>query len=145
MNLMKLILLIGTVRGLTTRFFLQTYFERLFNDLELPMLTRHRDFLLQTATRADELTWSDWGIPIADRIREESMDVDTEGGYDGDDEQDYYDFKEYVIKDRDVAFFQITKPFTDLPYTLVVRDFSSKGYLPLFSGFYIEMSWYVKC
>ena len=26
-------------------FFLQTYFERLFNDLELPMITRRRDFL----------------------------------------------------------------------------------------------------
>lgn len=48
-------------------------------------------------------------------------------GYDDEDEKDYYDFKEYVNLERDVAFFQITKPFTDLPYTLVVRDFSSKG------------------
>lgn len=38
-------------------FFLQTYFERLFNDQPPPMITRHRDFLLCTATRADELTW----------------------------------------------------------------------------------------
>jgi len=67
------------------------------------------------------------------------MDFDTD-----DDtlvDEDYYDFKEYIAKDRDVGFFQITKPFTDLPYTMVIREFSKVGYLPIFSGFYIEMSW----
>lgn len=69
---------------------------------------------------------------------EMSMDVETDGDTVV---NDYYDFREYHLKDRNVALFEITKPFTDLPYTLVLRDFDHTGYLPLFSGFYIEMSW----
>jgi len=44
------------------------------------------------------------------------MDFDTD---DDTIVNDFYDFKEYVAVDRDVGFFQITKPFTDLPYTMV--------------------------
>jgi hypothetical protein len=81
------------------------------------MVTRHRDKLLQTCTRADEITWSDWGIDNpAEDADDESMDVETDDTV-GD--KDYYDFKQYIVSDRDVALFEITKPFTDLPYTLV--------------------------
>jgi hypothetical protein len=66
------------------------------------------------------------------------MDFDTDGDTVV---NDFYDFHEYHVTGRDVSLFQIDKPFTDLPYTLVIRDFSKVGYLPLFSGFYIEMSW----
>ena len=38
-------------------FFLQTYFERLFNGLELPMITRRREFLLETGARSDPISW----------------------------------------------------------------------------------------
>jgi hypothetical protein len=38
-------------------FFLETYFERIFAGLELPMLTRRREFLLQTSVQAEEISW----------------------------------------------------------------------------------------
>lgn len=48
-------------------FFLQTYFERLFNGLELPMITRRREYLLETGVRSDEISW---GIFVLLRNRE---------------------------------------------------------------------------
>jgi uncharacterized protein YlbG (UPF0298 family) len=38
-------------------FFLQTFFERVFNGLETPMLTRRREFLLETSVTPDAISW----------------------------------------------------------------------------------------
>lgn len=47
----------------------------------------------------------------------------------------FYSFDEYLQRNRDVALFQIRKPNSSLPYTtIVVREFSEKGYLPIFTS-----------
>lgn len=42
---------------------------------------------------------------------------------------------------RNMCFCQITKPFTDRPYTVVIRDFSQNGLKPLFTSLFIDHSW----
>jgi len=50
-----------------------------------------------------------------------------------------YDF-EYAIE-GDIAYCQVTKPYTDLPYTAVIRDFENVGFEPLFTALYVAQSW----
>lgn len=42
---------------------------------------------------------------------------------------------------RNMCFCQITKPFTDRPYTVLIRDFSQNGLKPLFTSLFIDRSW----
>jgi hypothetical protein len=42
---------------------------------------------------------------------------------------------------ENTGFFQITKPYTDKPYTCVVRDFDKAGYEPIFTSLYVCQSW----
>jgi len=42
---------------------------------------------------------------------------------------------------RNMCFCQITKPYTDRPYTIVIRNFSEKGLKPLFTSLFIDSSW----
>jgi hypothetical protein len=58
-----------------------------------------------------------------------------------DDENTEYQFYSHICKERNVGFFEIIKPFTDLPYTVVVRNYSERGYLPLFTDLFICQSW----
>lgn len=54
---------------------------------------------------------------------------------------EYYSFtKEYLEKD-DIMLYQVEKPFTDLPYTSVLRQFSLKGPRPFFTSLYVCSSW----
>ncbi|MGL5112703.1 MAG: hypothetical protein ACRC6O_08705 [Flavobacterium sp.] len=46
----------------------------------------------------------------------------------------------YTIEDN-VAYCQVTKPHTDMPYTAVIRDYSSVGFEPLFTAMYVSSSW----
>jgi len=51
---------------------------------------------------------------------------------------------EYVFHyevENDVAFCQVTKPFTDRPYTCIIRDFYKTGFEPLFTALYVCQSW----
>lgn len=52
-----------------------------------------------------------------------------------------YQFYSHMCKERDVGLYEIIKPYTDLPYTVVIRNFSQRGYLPLFSSLFICQSW----
>lgn len=114
--------------------FLCKYFDRLFNYDILPFVNQRGYYLLETAKEPAEIAWHEYKLPeITEKV--DSMVCDT------DSVEEYYDFKEKFVNERDVALFEIRKPYTDLPYTMVVREFSKVGYLPLFSGFYIEMSW----
>lgn len=47
---------------------------------------------------------------------------------------------DYVVE-NDIAYCQVTKPYTDLPYTAVIRDFSEQGFEPLFTALYVSSSW----
>ncbi len=50
-----------------------------------------------------------------------------------------YEFKYEV--DGDLAFFQVFKPYTDRPYTAVIRNYSRRGMLPFFTALYVSTSW----
>jgi len=41
----------------------------------------------------------------------------------------------------DCMLIQITKPYTDKPYTVAIRKFSDRGYLPFFTALFISTSW----
>lgn len=46
----------------------------------------------------------------------------------------------YSVEDN-IAYCQVTKPYTDHPYTAVIRDFESKGFEPMFTALYVASSW----
>lgn len=50
-----------------------------------------------------------------------------------------YEFN-YLVED-DICYCQITKPFTDKPYTCLIRDFYKVGFEPLFTALYVCQSW----
>lgn len=54
---------------------------------------------------------------------------------------DSYTFRYFVDEGRDYALFEICKPFTDRPFTAVVRQFKNRGYLPLFTSYYVSSAW----
>jgi hypothetical protein len=54
---------------------------------------------------------------------------------------DTYTFRYFVDESRDYALFEIFKPFTDRPFTAVVRQFKKRGYLPLFTAYYVSSAW----
>ena len=59
---------------------------------------------------------------------------------DGKDE-DCYGFKTTFIEDKNLMLYQITRPYTDLPYTTIVRDFKNVGHRPFFSALFVCTSW----
>jgi len=52
-----------------------------------------------------------------------------------------YSFRCEVNTAWDVCLVEIVKPYTDLPYTVVLRDFVRDGYLRLFTSIFICQSW----
>lgn len=52
-----------------------------------------------------------------------------------------YSFEYKVDTDMDIAFCQVQKPFTDKPYTLVIRSFDQRGLKCFFSGIFAATSW----
>lgn len=55
--------------------------------------------------------------------------------------QDYYGFNRCYLDEQDIMLYEVTKPFTDLPYTSVTRRYSKKGHLPFFTDLFICQSW----
>jgi hypothetical protein len=56
-------------------------------------------------------------------------------------ESDNYQCNYVHYPKDDIALVEIRKPKTDRPYTVVIRQFSEKGFLPLFSSLFIADSW----
>jgi hypothetical protein len=52
-----------------------------------------------------------------------------------------YSFEYKVDTGMDIAFCQVHKPFTDKPYTLVIRNFDQRGLKCFFSGIFAATSW----
>ena len=48
----------------------------------------------------------------------------------------FYEFNSRMIEDRDIAVFEITKANSTTPYTTLIREFSVKGYKPLFTNYF---------
>lgn len=52
----------------------------------------------------------------------------------------YYKFR-YQPLENDIMLYEVVKPFTDLPYTSVTRNYSKKGHIPFFTDLFICQSW----
>lgn len=56
-------------------------------------------------------------------------------------EEEAYAFRYFIDEDRDKAIFEVTKPFTDRPYSSVITNYSSRGMEPFFTSLYVCQSW----
>ena len=56
-------------------------------------------------------------------------------------QQSHYSFDCKHLEDEDIMLYQVIKPFTDLPYTSVTRNYSKKGHIPFFTDLFICQSW----
>lgn len=56
-------------------------------------------------------------------------------------EEGHYSLRKEYIEEDDIMLFEVCKPYTDLPYTSVIRSFSLKGSKPFFTSLYICPSW----
>lgn len=52
-----------------------------------------------------------------------------------------YSFRYLVDDERDLALFEVIKPNTIEPYTVVVRNFKRRSLLPFFTALYVCTSW----
>jgi hypothetical protein len=55
--------------------------------------------------------------------------------------QDFYSLTRRLLEDKDIMLYEVRKPFTDLPYTSVTRNYSKKGHIPFFTDLFICQSW----
>lgn len=54
---------------------------------------------------------------------------------------DFYDLNTRFLEDEDIMLYEVVKPFTDLPYTSITRNYSKKGHKPFFTDLFICQSW----
>lgn len=52
-----------------------------------------------------------------------------------------YMFSHFIDKEKDICICEIYKPFTDLPYTTVIEQFSVVDFVPMFTSLFICSSW----
>lgn len=56
-------------------------------------------------------------------------------------EVQFYGYRHEYLEEDDIMLYEITKPYTDLPYTSLIRNFSVKGHKAFFPTLYICPSW----
>jgi hypothetical protein len=56
-------------------------------------------------------------------------------------QNDHYCFQSKYLEDEDIMLYEVIKPFTDLPYTSVTRNYKEKGHVPFFTDLFICQSW----
>jgi hypothetical protein len=54
---------------------------------------------------------------------------------------DFYKVNYKLFERLDTMLIQVDKPFCDLPYTCVIRNFKTRGFIPFFTDIYIYPSW----
>ena len=52
-----------------------------------------------------------------------------------------YSFQTHFLEEKNTMLYEVKKPFTDLPYTSVIRNFSDRGHKAFFPTLYICQSW----
>lgn len=57
------------------------------------------------------------------------------------DEENCYQFRTQYLESIDTMLYEVKKPFVDLPYTSVTRNYKNKGHLPFFTDLFICQSW----
>lgn len=75
------------------------------------------------------------GKPLLE-IAEPENDVAV--SYRGD---DFYSLETRYLEEDDIMLYEVKKPFTDLPYTSITRNYSNKGHTPFFTDLFICNSW----
>ena len=80
--------------------------------------------------RAKELL--DMPQPLVQTLQDEEMVEDM---------HENYEFESEMFEDRDVCLCTVKKPNVDLPYTVVIRNYSQRGYKPFFTSLFISQSW----
>ena len=53
----------------------------------------------------------------------------------------HYELQMKHIKERDTMLIQVEKPYCDLPYTVVIHNYSEKGLKSFFTDLFISQSW----
>ena len=87
------------------------------------------DNILQVVFKADQLMKRP-ELQIS-KLPEENIDEKNEG----------YCFETFYIEDKNTMLYEVKKPYTDLPYTSVIRNFSERGHRAFFPSLYICKSW----
>ena len=77
--------------------------------------------------------------PAAQKVYAENTDISSTGKQIV--ERDYYDFDYFHHEKMNAMFYEVWKPFTDLPYCTVVYDFKTVGHEPFFTNLFICSSW----
>lgn len=54
---------------------------------------------------------------------------------------EYYELKTRYFADHDTIIYEVKKPYTDLPYTTITKNFSNVGHTPFFTSLFICQSW----
>lgn len=54
---------------------------------------------------------------------------------------EFYNLETRYLEEEDIMLYEVTKPFTDLPYTSVTCNYSTKGHKPFFTDLFIAPSW----
>lgn len=53
----------------------------------------------------------------------------------------HYELMMTPVPERDTMLIQVEKPFCDLPYTVVIHNFTEKGLLPFFTDLFVSQTW----
>ena len=56
-------------------------------------------------------------------------------------QKEFYNLVLKEVNEKDCVLIQVDKPFCDLPYTVVIRDYSKKGLRSFFTDLFICSSW----
>jgi hypothetical protein len=76
---------------------------------------------------------------VAERNDRKCTDILGEA-YKKEDTSDCYGFSEYLVVERKVKVYEITKPNVDRPYVTIVENYKGDD-LDMFSGFFASSSW----
>ncbi len=101
---------------------IERYIETLFfpDTKVAPVITQNAKDLLDFAKVQEPLNVpEDWEIPL----------------------NSYYALESMHIENQDICIIQVEKPFCDLPYTVVIRNYSRKGLRSFFTDLFICNSW----
>lgn len=120
--------------------YIRLYLKAILYDQKMPRLTRRMTSLLNEG-HCESIVCPD------------STENDTEMEQD---EKPCYSFKKAIFEDRNIALCEIVKPIivkcqdklrekemveNSVPYTVVVRNFATRGYYPVFWSLFICQSW----
>lgn len=89
----------------------------------------------------DDIWTGDRGDMLMKRPYKIMEEIKMEKTHEAEKENIQYGFEYVEIPEHDVMLYQVEKPFTDLPYTVIVEDYRREGHLPFFSSLYICDSW----